>query len=178
MNPVTQNATRPFRRVRVLAVCALVLITATSLTAAAATNWITSWGASPQGPYPSGAAVAQPDLSFAFPNNVAVDQTFRLIVRPGMWSKTMRIHFTNLFGNQPLAIDGMYVGLQKTGAAIVTGTNQPVSVNGHSSFTLQPGQSTWSDPVQLGFVQGNGNDQGDNKATAMAKETTAIRQAA
>ena len=32
--------------------------------------WITSWTGSAQGPYPSGAAVAQPDLSFAFPTNI------------------------------------------------------------------------------------------------------------
>jgi len=158
MNLATQNAARPFRRARVLAVCALVLITATSLTAAAATNWITSWGASPQGPYPSGAAVAQPDLEFAFPGNAAVDQTFRLIVRPGMWSMRMRIHFTNLFGNQPVTLDGVFVGLQKTGAELVQGTNQPISFNGGSSLTLAPGQSMWSDPVKLGFVHGNGTD--------------------
>ena len=161
MELAARNVARQCRPAHALAVCIVMLVMATSLSAVAATNWVTTWGASPQGPYPSGAAVAQPDLSFAFPNNVAVDQTFRLIVRPGMWSKTMRIHFTNLFGNQPLTIDGIYVGLQKTGAAIVTGTNQPVSVNGRSSFTLQPGQSTWSDPMNLQFVQGSGDDQGD-----------------
>jgi hypothetical protein len=130
---------------------------------------MTSWAASPQGPYPSGAAVAQPDLEFALPGNAAVEQTFRLIVRPGMWSQRMRIHFTNLFGSQPVTLDGVYVGLQKTGATIVGGTNQPVSFNGRSGFTfLQPGQSTSSDPVKLQFVQGhsdaqgNGNDQGNN----------------
>jgi hypothetical protein len=141
MNLANQNAGRPFRRVCVSVMCALVLTAATSLTATAATNWITSWGASPPGPYPSGAAVAQPDLSFAFPGNAAVDQTFRLIVRPGMWSSRMRIHFTNLFGNQPVTLDGAFVGLQKTGAELVQGTNQSISFNGGSSLALGPGQS-------------------------------------
>ena len=155
------SSARACRWTRALPVCFLALSVATSLTATAATNWVTSWAASPQGPYPSGAAVAQPDLEFAFPGNTAVDQTFRLIVRPGMWSQRMRIHFTNLFGNQPVTVEGIFVGLQKTGATLVEGTNQPVSFNGGSSLTLQPGQSTWSDPVKLQFVHGNGDDGTD-----------------
>jgi len=158
MKLVTSKAAVRFFWTRAWAVCLLALA-AISLSATAAPNWVTSWAASPQGPYPSGAAVAQPDLEFAFPNNVAVDQTFRLIVRPGAWSQRTRIHFTNLFGNQPLSLDGVYVCLQKTGAAIVAGTNQPVTVNGRSSFTLPPGQSAWSDPVTLKFVQGSGDDE-------------------
>ena len=42
--------------------------------------WVASWTASPQGPYPAGWAVAQPDLSFALPRggtDRATDQTFR-----------------------------------------------------------------------------------------------------
>jgi len=90
---------------------------------AAPSVWITSWAASPQGPYPSGSAVAQPDLSFAFPAASANDQTFRLIVRPDLWSTQMRVRFTNLVGNQPVTFDGVFVGLQKTGATIEPGTD-------------------------------------------------------
>jgi lysophospholipase L1-like esterase len=114
--------------------------------------WITSWAASPQGPYPSGAAVAQPDLSFAFPTNSANDQTFRLIVRPDLWSSQMRVRFTNLFGNQPVTFDGIFVGLQRTGANLETGSNHPITFNGSNSLTLQPGQAQWSDLVSLPFV--------------------------
>ena len=49
--------------------------------------WVASWTASPQGPYPAGWAVAQPDLSFALPRgdtDGATDQTFRLIVKPDL----------------------------------------------------------------------------------------------
>src|SRR5215813_12940402 len=67
-----------------LAACLLAVALSAPVAATAAPNWVTSWAASPQGPYPSGATVAQPTLSFAFPANAAVDQTFRLIVRPGL----------------------------------------------------------------------------------------------
>jgi lysophospholipase L1-like esterase len=114
--------------------------------------WITSWAASPQGPYPSGSAVAQPDLSFAFPSASANEQTFRLIVHPDLWSPDIRVRFTNLFGNQPVTFDGVFVGLQKSGATIEAGTNRPITFGGSSSLTLQPGQAQWSDAVSLSFV--------------------------
>ena len=39
-------------------------------------KWVASWIASPQGPYPAGFPVAQPDLRFAFPvlSSGATDQ--------------------------------------------------------------------------------------------------------
>jgi lysophospholipase L1-like esterase len=160
MNLIGFIRARAFRWIHGL-LAIVVLAAATSVGAAAGTNWVTSWAASPHGPYPSGNAVAQPDLTFAFPNNVSFDQTFRLIVRPGLWSPRMRIRFTNVFGNQPLTLDGMYVGLQKTGAELVPGSNQPVTVNGKSTVTLQPGQMTWSDPVRLQFVHGEGQNATD-----------------
>jgi lysophospholipase L1-like esterase len=121
--------------------------------------WITSWAASPQGPYPSGNAVAQPDLSFAFPTPSANNQTFRLIVRPDLWSSQMRLRFTNVFGNQAVTFDGVFVGLQKSGATIERGTNQPITFGGNNSLTLQPGKTQWSDPVSLPFVRGD--DEGN-----------------
>jgi len=56
--------------------------------------WVASWTASPQGPYPAGWPAAQPDLSFALPHgdtDGAADQTFRLIVKPDVWSKVIAI---------------------------------------------------------------------------------------
>src|ERR1700726_4980924 len=154
-HPPTPSLWLPGRIVALLGLGAL-LFTATAVRAAsedpASGVWITSWAASPQGPYPSGAAVAQPDLSFAFPTGSANDQTFRLIVRPDLWSSQMRVRFTNLVGNQPVTFDGIFVGLQKTGATIEPGTSQPITFSGNSSLTLRPGQTQWSDPVSLPFV--------------------------
>ncbi len=148
---------RLHRRGLLLLGLAVFLVSAASITSAWADGgsrvWITSWAASPQGPYPSGAAVAQPDLSFAFPTGTANDQTFRLIVRPDLWSSQMRVRFTNLVGNQAVTFDGAFVGLQKTGATIEDGTNRPITFNHSASLTLQPGQTQWSDAFSLHFVQ-------------------------
>src|SRR6266852_6202955 len=85
-------------------------------------KWIASWAASAHGLYPSGTAVAQPDLEFAFPSadTGANDQTFRLIVRPNLWGERFRVRFSNFVG---------------------AGT-----------VTIPTGQSIFSDAVELEFV--------------------------
>jgi lysophospholipase L1-like esterase len=42
-------------------------------------KWVASWAASAHGPYPSGNAVAQPDLSFAFGSPAVVNSTLGTI---------------------------------------------------------------------------------------------------
>ena len=69
-------------RVAKRGVMLLVMAASFAATAAGETNWVTSWAASVQGPYPVGNPSAQPNLSFAFPSaeTGARDQSFRLVV--------------------------------------------------------------------------------------------------
>jgi lysophospholipase L1-like esterase len=117
-------------------------------------KWVASWAASPQGPYPIGAAVAQPDLSFALPNGAtegAVEQTFRLIVKPDLWGSIVRLRFSNNFGSQPVTLGGVKVGLQDYAGNIVPGTSSTVTFKGQKSVTLPLNQEIYSDPIVLGF---------------------------
>jgi lysophospholipase L1-like esterase len=116
--------------------------------------WVASWVGAAQGPYPSGNASAQPDQRFVFPAPAAGanDQTFRLILRPGLWGRQARLRLTNVFGTTPARFDGAYIGLQLGGAALVKGTNRPVRFSGNESVTVPAGGSLWSDPVELPFV--------------------------
>lgn len=124
--------------------------------AAQTPHWATTWTASAQGPYPSGAPTAQPDLRFAFPSAQigARDQTFRLLVRPTLWGQQTRIRLSNAFGSQPVTFDGVYAGLQRSGSVIEPGSNHPVSFEGKPSISIPPGGSVWSDLVTLPFVHG------------------------
>jgi len=117
-------------------------------------KWVASWAASAHGPYPSGNAVAQPNLSFAFgsPAVGANDQTFRLVVRPDLWGKKFRLRFSNVFGVQPLTLDDAYVGLQSSAGAVVRNSNRPVTFAGRGSVTIPAGGSAWSDAVDLEYV--------------------------
>jgi lysophospholipase L1-like esterase len=133
------------------------LFVASPLAASAANNenWVVSWTGSVQGPYPIGNPSAQPDQRFAFPDpsTGARDQTFRLMVRPDLWGRQARIRLSNAFGTKPVTFDGVYAGLQWGSAALVPGSNRPVTFGGKSSVTIPAGGSAWSDPVALPFVR-------------------------
>jgi hypothetical protein len=136
-----------------------VLLLATMAGTPAATSpgqkWATSWTGSAQGPYPVGNPSAQPNLSLAFPSpsSGAHDQSFRLIVKPDAWGRQTRLRLSNVFGTKPVTFDAIYVGLQMSGAALVPGTNRPVTFGKKSSITIAPGESAWSDPASLPFVR-------------------------
>ena len=119
---------------------------------ALADKWVTVWTGSVHGPYPAGNAVAQPDLSRVFVNKEANDQTLRLVLRPDLWSRRMRFRFTNVFGSQPLTLDGVYAGEHEAGGQAVHATNRAVSFGGKPSVTIQPGAMVWSDPVGFDWV--------------------------
>lgn len=114
--------------------------------------WIASWTASPQGPYPAGWAWAQPDLSFALPRgdiDGATNQTFRLIVKPDLWSKTIRLRLSNTFGSRPINLGAVTVGLQSAAGNILGGKIQEVLFNGGAQVTIPVGQEIYSDEISL-----------------------------
>ena len=123
--------------------------------AAAGEKWATSWAASVQGPYPVGNPSAQPNLSLAFPaaQTGARDQSFRMIVRPDIWGRQTRIRLSNALGTRPVTFDGAFVRLQLSGSAVVKGSNSAVKFGGKTAVTVAPGESVWSDAVNLRFVR-------------------------
>ena len=123
-------------------------------------KWVISWAGSVQGPYPIGNPSAQPDLRFAFPSAEAGahDQSFRLIVRPDVWGPQLRLRLSNVFGTRPVTFDGVFVGLQLGSAALVAGSNRPVTFSDRSTVTIQAGQSAWSDAVALPFLNRMGKE--------------------
>jgi len=142
---------------------AVALLSAAGPAAAAGNGqnqkWVTSWAASVQGPYPSGNPSAQPDLQFAFPTPAtgAVDQTFRLIVKPDLWGSRIRLRFANTYGTQPVHLDDFHIGLQASGGNLVRGSNQAVTFGGKPELTLAPAQSTLSDPIDFKFAINSAN---------------------
>jgi lysophospholipase L1-like esterase len=136
----------------VLPLCVLTLFPAM---AAEGPAWVVAWTGAAQGPYPSGNATAQPDLSFAFPSaeRGAVNQSFRLIVRPDVWGRQARFRLSNVYGSAPVTFVDMHLGLQTSGAAVLGDSNRAVSVGGRASVTVPPGKSVWTDPVVLTFVK-------------------------
>jgi lysophospholipase L1-like esterase len=130
-------------------------------------KWAASWATSIQAAYvlpttPQGAAVPgydpQPDLSVPLPNATAsgaVNQTFRMIVKPDLWGSKIRVRFSNVFGTKPVTFSHAAVALQSYQANVVPGTTVSLSFNGNQNVTIPAGQQVFSDPVDLPFVSGN-----------------------
>lgn len=155
-------------------------------------KWAASWATSPAAYYvyaapvpqnqalgfsPTKSAVAniQPDLSFPFTDAkaasgaTATNQTFRSIVKPDLWGRTMRIKLSNVFGNQPLTFNAVTIALQEYGANVVHGTVVPVKFLGSNLVTILPGQEMWSDSARLPWVDEDGDSallQGRNLAVS------------
>ena len=153
--------------------CALVLAASplaaqSNQPSLAAQKWVTAWTGSVQGPYPIGNASAPMNLTSAFPdaNKGAHDQSFRLIVKPDIWSRQARIRLSNALGGQPVTFDSIYAGMQMTAAALVTGTNHQITFAGKPGVTIAPGESAWSDAVSLPFVRNPGEFAGRKLAVS------------
>ncbi len=145
---------------RVLAVGLVALLPAaghadSTPSARAAPHWVTAWTGPSQGPYPTGFALAQPVLTFAFPaaNSGAHDQSFRMIVRPDIWGRQVRLRLSNVLGTGPVTFDHVFLGVQLSGAAVLPHSQRLVRFHGQASLTIPPGQFAWSDPVSLGVSE-------------------------
>jgi lysophospholipase L1-like esterase len=117
-------------------------------------SWITVWTGSIQGPFPIGTAPPQPQLNSAFlaADVKARNQTFRMIVRPSFFRKAARLRFSNWASSSAVILDDVFVGIQKDGPNLVTGTNHPVLFGGQTRLVVPAGASIWSDPIDLNLV--------------------------
>ena len=140
---------------RISSVLAVLAVACAVVSGQPGQKWVTVWTGSVQGPYPTGNASAQPNLKLVFPSPEAGarDQTFRLIVQPDLWSRSMRLRFSNALGTRPVTFDGVFAGLQWSAASIVPGTNQAVRFGGKPAITIAPGEEAWSDGVVFPFVR-------------------------
>ncbi len=133
-------------------------------------KWVTSWTASIQGPYPTGNPSAQPNMSVVFPTPAkgASNQSFRMMVKPDLWSSQTRIRLSNALGTQPVTFSDVYVGLQLGSAELVAGSNRAATFKGKNSVTVPPGESVWSDSVNLPFVTKSNQKFLDGKKLAVS----------
>ena len=153
-------------------------------------HWVATWATAPAtffhytppvAPAPPGPPVTfapaniQPDLAFPLPNantTGATDQTFRSIVKPDLWGKTMRFRFSNVFGSQPVTFDKVTVALQEYSANVVKGTITPVTFGGKRSVTIPAGVEIFSDGIRLSWVKDADDD--DDPAVGVQGRNLAV----
>jgi lysophospholipase L1-like esterase len=120
---------------------------AVTVDACAARRWVGAWMAAAQG---SSAGLAD-KRSTSAPTSFD-DQTLSMIVTPSVGGSAIRIHMSNRFGQAPIAIDTVTVGVRAAGAGVVPGSTVPVPFGGSTSLVVPAGDEAVSDPVTFHVV--------------------------
>jgi len=136
-------------------------------------KWVATWSASTTafGGGTVGSPVAQPDLRFPFPTastDGVVDQTIRMVVKPDLWSDTMRLRFSNVFGDRPLTLKSVSLALQSSAGNTQDDTLTRVRFRGQQSTTIPPGTQVWSDAVDLRWIRDEDDFTGRNLLVSIA----------
>jgi lysophospholipase L1-like esterase len=71
----------------------------------------------------------------------------RLIVRPTLSGRSLRVKLSNIRGNTPAVFSAALIGVAGSGAAIVPGSSRRLTFRGSQALTLAPDEMVWSDPV-------------------------------
>jgi lysophospholipase L1-like esterase len=106
--------------------------------AASRANWIATWGAAPQ------RAVAGNLSARGFAR-----ATVRQIAFTSIGGTMVRIRVSNAFGAAPLQIGAAAIGVAGAGAAVVPGSNRPLSFSGQGAVLIPPGAEALSDPIRF-----------------------------
>jgi lysophospholipase L1-like esterase len=100
--------------------------------------WVATWGASPVAPLPGNST-----------NPGFTNQTVRLVVHTSLGGNEVRVRLSNAFGTESLVIGAAHVALRSMNAAVVGGTDRPLTFGGSASATIPPGALVVSDSVKL-----------------------------
>ncbi|MGE0882755.1 MAG: GDSL-type esterase/lipase family protein [Blastocatellales bacterium] len=167
---MNQNQLVKLNRWLILASILLVCSVTSNAVLAQGQKWVASWAASAHGPYPSGNASAQPVLQYAIESaeTGAVDQSFRLIIRPSLWGNRVRLRFSNAFGTQPVTFDDVFVGLQSSAGNVAVGTNSRVLFRSKRGIAIEPGAVVYSDEIKLDFVRNASDPLLDGRKLAVS----------
>ena len=98
----------------------------------------------PGAPGPGAAARPAPRPPF-YPNN----QTLRQIVHVTLGGDRVRVALSNVFGTTPLQIGAAHVALRQQDAAVVPGSDRPLTFGGTPTATVPANSVLVSDPVAL-----------------------------
>ncbi|RSO30981.1 SGNH/GDSL hydrolase family protein [Acinetobacter lactucae] len=124
------------------ALFSLVLFSTVAQAEVQNSQWITTWAASPQKVW---------NKDFVFPTLIPEqisNQTIKQISQISLGGEAVRLIFTNQYGDQPIYIDKITVGLIK-GQSLKSKNAYPVYFSGKLKAQILPGKQLMSDPIQL-----------------------------
>ncbi len=125
----------------VIALAGAAMLSAAAPPPRSAPHWVGSWASGQQVPEPHNALPAE-DMT---------DATLRQVVRISIGGTRVRVRFSNAFGTSPLVIDAAHLAraASPASAAILPGSDRPLTFDGRPGVVVPAGADYWSDPVEL-----------------------------
>jgi lysophospholipase L1-like esterase len=104
-------------------------------------HWVASWGT----------AQLVPDAQGALPAAQLTDATLRQVVRVSLGGRQLRVRISNVFGTEPLLVDGASLALSdgRGQADVAAASLRELRFGGSAAVTIPAGAEYLSDPVEL-----------------------------
>jgi len=132
-------------RLRALLLLLALAALAAPLHAGSADGWTAAWTSAQM--VPAGDQVV--------PGEWLDDATLREVVRVGLSGRRLRLRLSNVYGKEPLAIDGVTVAHSADNrTARIAGSVATVRFGGRADTVIPAGAEVWSDPVDLAVAAG------------------------
>jgi lysophospholipase L1-like esterase len=130
--------------------CVAVLLAITGLAGSAENcgkacegNWVATWGTAQQLVVPVRAIPS----AVTYPQKLT-NQTVRMVARPTVAGKAVRVALSNSFGYSPVRIDAAQLAQLASNSTIRPDTSRTLTFGGSQSVVLAPGAQIYSDPIE------------------------------
>jgi lysophospholipase L1-like esterase len=77
------------------------------------------------------------------------NQTIRGIIHTSIAGRAIRIRLDNTFGTRPITFDAVFVGKQKQGASLLSGSNHTVTFGARKAVTIPEGSEALSNEIPM-----------------------------
>lgn len=101
-------------------------------------DWVGVWTASLQAPFEEG--ISQKGFE---------NQTIRMVLHPHVDGNKIRLRLSNIFSEEPLALEEVHVAISQKGSEIDPDTDRQVTFEGKSTVSIPPGERKFSDSISL-----------------------------
>ncbi|HEY8925791.1 MAG TPA: GDSL-type esterase/lipase family protein, partial [Polyangia bacterium] len=124
-------------------------VTATADSPACDPTWLSAWTG--RGPL---STTITTDHTFVDSALNLSGSTLRVMARVTTGGSQVRVHLSQRFSSDPLAVESVHVALRTTGSGIAPESDRALTFAGSPAITVPAGGDVWSDPVWLNVRTG------------------------
>jgi lysophospholipase L1-like esterase len=141
---------KPFGRRGLLFAIVAALGTHSAVAQGQNEHWVATWATAHRAAPPVVSPVVGQTFTAAQQAQLGFNnQTIRMIAPVSIGGRRVRVQFSNAYGTTPLKLGAVHVALRAKDSAIAAGSDRALTFSGQPSFTIPPGASALSDPVDL-----------------------------